>query len=315
MEPHVSVVMPNYNKSDFLSSAIDSVTGQTMPNFELLVVDDASTDRSVELVEAMSLGDPRIVLIKQRVRRGAAHCRNVGMMASKAPYVSFLDSDDVYASDALEIMTTVQRKASSPVVLYSDYWLHDKDGNRLPSWPKACTSSGMIINELMRQGMAVQENLMVPRVFFGEVGLFNDGIHWGEDTDMVLRLSSRFPFKYVDRQLYGYRLHPGNLWNKMSKRQRLALKTPIIEKHYRSNIRSLDMATRQVVGRRLVNDYFKAHMYREAMVSSVSSPGLFAFYLRLVGGRSLFRSLSAYMLPSGRAAAGTKSAFDFRRVS
>ena len=72
------------------------------------------------------------------------------------------DSDDVYARHALETMTTVQRKASSLAVLYRDYWLHDKDGNRLPSWPKACTSSGMIINELMRQGMAIQENLLVP---------------------------------------------------------------------------------------------------------------------------------------------------------
>ena len=76
--------MPNHNRSEFISLAIESVQSQSLGAFELLFVDDASTDDSTRLVEEKSKTDPRISLIPQEVRRGASHSRNVGVQLTRA---------------------------------------------------------------------------------------------------------------------------------------------------------------------------------------------------------------------------------------
>jgi glycosyltransferase involved in cell wall biosynthesis len=306
--------MPNYNKSEFISSAIESVLTQTMCDLELLVVDDASTDGSAKIVDQESTGDPRVSLIRQQQRKGASHCRNVGIKLSRADTIAFLDSDDVYATNALEAMFRALKSSPIPAVAYSDCWLLDGSGKRLPPWQQRfCTSSGMVLEEFLVHGMAAQSSLMVPKRFFDSIGLYDESLWWGEDTDMILRLARRYPFRFVDEQLYGYRLHPGNTWNKLSSRQRLAMKTPIIEKHFKANIRSLDKETKRIVRRRIVDGYIGAHRYRRAMMNSVSSPGLFAISLSLVSKRlflgALRRSIGYH--PAGEASkntAGTKGA-------
>jgi len=123
---------------------------------------------------------------------------------------------------------------------------------------------------------------MVPKEFFRTVGLYDESVSWGENTDMILRLAERYPFKYVDEKLYGYRLHGANSWDSTSKREILAMKTPVIERHFKANISSLDRETKQVVRRRLVERYFEAHNYRRALVNSLWSPRLLGLYLALV---------------------------------
>jgi len=275
--------MPNYNKSEHISSAIESVLSQTASDFELIVVDDASTDGSAKIVEEKSRNDSRVSLVRNQVRRGASHCRNVGIKLSRGENIALLDSDDVYAKNALEVKSRAMRVSSTPVVVYSDYWLLDANGVGLPHWiQKSCTMSGMIFKEFLIHGISVQANLMVPKAFFDEIGPFDESISWGEDTDMIFRLARRYPFKYLDEQLYGYRLYSGNTWNKLSSRQRLASKTAIKEKYFRENIGILDQRTRLIVESRLVESYFKSHRYWRAMKNSVSSPGIFAGYLTLI---------------------------------
>jgi glycosyltransferase involved in cell wall biosynthesis len=286
--------MPNYNKSAYIAEAIESVLAQTMHELELIVIDDASTDGSVGIVEGKSRGDSRVVLAQQKVRRGASHCRNVGIRLSRADVIAFLDSDDVYAADALEVKYHALETSVVPVVVYSDCWHLDGSGRNLGAGTarpeKPCASSGMIFKEFLIHEMSAQANLMVPKAFFETVGLYDESVLWGENTDMILRLANKYPFRYIDKQLYGYRLHGENTWNQISSRQMLAMKTPVIEKHFRANIRSLDYETRQIIRRRLVERYFEAHRYRDAMANSLSSPRLFGLYLSLVS-KKLTRNL------------------------
>jgi len=277
--------MPNYNKSKHVSKAIESVQAQSLGDFELLVVDDASTDDSPQIVEEKSKGDSRVSLVEQPIRRGASHCRNVGIQHSRAKTIAFLDSDDVYAPGALMTMSRALEIPPSPGVVYSDYWLLDGSDRTLPRWPRSCTRSGMIFKELLVNEMPVQANLMIPREVIDKVGLFDESISWGEDTDMIFRLAQIYPFKYVDEQLYGYRLYEGNTWNRMSNWQRQAMKAPIIERYFRANIRALDRETRRIVDRQLVERYLESRRYRKAMAIAASSPGLFVQYLRLVRKR------------------------------
>jgi len=282
----ISVIMPNYNKSPYIASAIESVLGQTMRDFELLVVDDASTDESARIVEEISRSDSRVSLVRQQIRKGVSHSRNVGIRLSRADIVAFLDSDDLYAPNCLEAMHRALTNSLSPAVVYSDCWLLDGSGNRLPPWPyRSCTASGMILKEFLLFGMTAEANLMLPKKLFDDIGLYNESISFGEDTDIIFRLTRKYPFVYLDERLYGYRMHADSTLNKMSVRERLAVKTPIIERYFRVNMRSLDEATRWTVRRKLIESYLEAHAYNKVFAVSASSPRLFLRSLRMVSRR------------------------------
>ena len=96
----VSVILPLYNRAESIVGAINSVLDQTYRNLELIVVDDASTDQSIELVEAIS--DPRIRLLRHETNQGAAAARNTGIEAAKGGYVAFQDSDDEWLPEKLD---------------------------------------------------------------------------------------------------------------------------------------------------------------------------------------------------------------------
>jgi glycosyltransferase involved in cell wall biosynthesis len=100
MSPAISVVLPVHNRADVLPRAIESVLGQTLEDFELVVVDDGSSDKSVEL--AKSFNDARIKLIELGQNRGGNAARNAGVRAATAPLIAFLDSDDTYFPEKLE---------------------------------------------------------------------------------------------------------------------------------------------------------------------------------------------------------------------
>jgi glycosyltransferase involved in cell wall biosynthesis len=100
MTAAVSVVLPVHNRSDMLHRAIQSVINQTLKDWELIVVDDGSTDDSVAV--ARSFGDERIKVIERRENRGGNAARNAGVRAAQAPLVAFLDSDDTYLAEKLE---------------------------------------------------------------------------------------------------------------------------------------------------------------------------------------------------------------------
>ena len=280
--PEISVVMPNFNRSAYISTAIESVLSQTKSDIELIVVDDASTDDSVGMVEGISRKDPRVRLISQRTHEGVSKCRNLGIRSSNADTIAFIDSDDVYAPHALELMLDAILASSTPTVVYSDCWYLDEGGGRLPPpTQRVCTKSGKIFVAFLFDGFAAEANLMLPKRMFERVGYFDESISWGEDTDLIFRLSLEFPFKYIDEQLYGYRFHPGNTWYGMSPRQKLAIKTPMIEKYFKANIRLFDQESRRIARWRLIDMYLGARESKRAITTSLSDIGLFARFLRM----------------------------------
>ncbi|NLZ45348.1 MAG: glycosyltransferase family 2 protein, partial [Clostridiales bacterium] len=101
-QPLVSIVTPLYNCETIISATIDSVIDQTYPNWELIIVDDVSTDNSVEVVEEYIKKDNRIKLIKLPVNGGAAVARNKGVENAKGRFIAFLDSDDLWKETKLE---------------------------------------------------------------------------------------------------------------------------------------------------------------------------------------------------------------------
>lgn len=128
--PLISIITPVYNSEKFLEAAITSVQNQTYSNWQLILIDDASTDSSEKIAKEFYSGDSRISYEKLPVNRGAAVCRNRAIELAKGEYIAFLDSDDFWAPDKLEIqLSFMQRKDCD--VSFSNYLLIDEQGNSL----------------------------------------------------------------------------------------------------------------------------------------------------------------------------------------
>lgn len=116
MDPILTVVMPSYNSERFIAESIESILRQTFQEWELIVVDDASTDATTDIVSAYQRQDPRVRLIPQSVNRGAAHARNVALDLARGAFVAFIDSDDVWfpkkASTQVQAMERLQADIS-----------------------------------------------------------------------------------------------------------------------------------------------------------------------------------------------------------
>ncbi|MBI9042225.1 glycosyltransferase family 2 protein [Lutibacter sp.] len=104
-DPLVSIITPNFNADKYISRSIESVLQQTYKNWELLIIDDGSTDNSVEIIEKFSAEDARIKLIKLSINSGPAICRNTGIEKASGSFIAFLDSDDYWDENKLAIQT------------------------------------------------------------------------------------------------------------------------------------------------------------------------------------------------------------------
>ena len=116
--PLISIIVPVYNSAKFLRPCLDSILGQTFRDFELLCVDDGSTDDSMRILMEYAKQDSRIkVLSRQNDGKGAAEARNLGLSHAKGKYIQFLDSDDFFESDMLERMVEKAERFSLDMVI------------------------------------------------------------------------------------------------------------------------------------------------------------------------------------------------------
>lgn len=123
--PFVSVVMPNYNGQKFIRQAIESVIHQTYQSFELLVVDDKSTDNSVTIIKEYCKNDNRIKLIQNEKNQGVSTTRNIGIKAAKGDYIALLDNDDMWELDKLERQVSLIKTGAD--IIYCSYDFCDEN--------------------------------------------------------------------------------------------------------------------------------------------------------------------------------------------
>lgn len=122
----VSVVIPNYNGERFVERTLKSVLDQTYQRFEIIVVDDASTDLSPALIQAFADKDPRIRLIRLKKNGGVSNARNVGIREAKGEYIALLDNDDLWTPDKLERQISLAAEAE---IVYCSYDFVDENDN------------------------------------------------------------------------------------------------------------------------------------------------------------------------------------------
>lgn len=194
-----SIVIPTYNRADFLPKAIESVLAQTFADWELIIVDDGSTDNTKEVVSLYS--DSRITYIYQEnAERSAA--RNNGMAHSVGEYVLFLDSDDYYLSDFLAELNSEIEKNGNESCLYFHNVLVEHDGKQRPFAEPLPNGEKNILNFLFNESRVIGVwQAVIARCFLAE-NMFDTRISLWEDTHLFFRLLAQFPFKQLSVQGY-----------------------------------------------------------------------------------------------------------------
>lgn len=128
--PKVSIITPLYNSASYISRTIQSVLDQTFQDWEMLIVDDCSTDKGVDIVKGIAADEPRIKLLKNQTNSGPALTRNRGIKAAQGRYIAFLDSDDQWHKDKLKIQLEFMQK-NRVGFTYSYYNHIDEKGNQI----------------------------------------------------------------------------------------------------------------------------------------------------------------------------------------
>ena len=195
---NVTVVIPLYNKSPYIRRSVNSVIAQTYRHFELIVVDDGSTDKSGQIVE--SINDARIRLITQK-NAGEGAARNTGIKAAKNDLIAFLDADDRYNPDFLAVILNLVEKYGATGVYGTSYEIVEKTGQRIswrvPSLRRAGAEDVLIQNyfqeALLGPRVVCSSAVAIYRKIFDEVGFFPEGVQLGGDLDMWMRIGARYP--------------------------------------------------------------------------------------------------------------------------
>lgn len=203
--PLVSVIIPTFNRAHMLGDAIDSVLQQTYQNFELLVVDDGSTDNTKEFIETYN--DPRIKYFQIK-NGGVSAARNVGIKNSKGSYISFLDSDDKYNPDCLKNKMNVALINTNCVVVGGGCsYFSDSGSCSLPTTPARTITSYEDLC-IFTAFPGATGNIFVSRTALLKAGVFSESLSVSEDRDLLRRLSLIGEIKFCEDVTISMRIHP-----------------------------------------------------------------------------------------------------------
>ena len=193
----VSIIIPSYNRLPLLKEAVDSVLAQNFEDFELIVVDDGSTDGTAD--EMKKYGG-RVRLLRHPENRGVSAARNRGILNAKGKYIAFLDSDDLWVKGKLKIQVAfLEDNPHYPICYTDEIWI--RRGKRVNPKNKHAKYSGWIFEKCLPLCIISPSSVMMKKTLFSKVGLFDEALPVCEDYDLWLRISARFPVFFINRKL------------------------------------------------------------------------------------------------------------------
>jgi glycosyltransferase involved in cell wall biosynthesis len=199
--PKVSVIIPTYNRAEFLRSAIESALKQTFTDLEIIVSDDGSTDNTQVVVK--SFEDKRIKYVRNEGNKGPSGTRNTAILASEGEYIAFLDDDDVWLPEKLKSQVNLLDQSLPNICgVYSNRLMINKSNGKIVSTnPGTDKLKGNLLYQLAIKSPIHTSTVLIRKKCLDEVGLFNETISYMEDRDMWIRLSIKWDFEYINEPL------------------------------------------------------------------------------------------------------------------
>jgi glycosyltransferase involved in cell wall biosynthesis len=260
--PEVSVIIPTYNSSRYLTQAVDSILGQSFKDYEVLVIDDGSTDDTQAVMRRY--GSPVRYIHKEN--GGVSTARNRGIAESRGRYVAFLDADDTWFPDKLERQLRALKENPGYRACYAAFAVCDCD--LLPGEVRRSKRRGLAIEDLLSYGNVVgtPSTVLCERSLFEATGSFDIEMSQCADWDMWVRLASHTEFLYLDEPLATYRQHEANMSLNAALLERDSMR--VLEKGFAApELASSLRARRRAAFARnymvLAGTYFQARQYRD----------------------------------------------------
>lgn len=227
--PRVSIIVPAYNAAHYIQKTIDSILAQTFTDFECIVIDDGSTDDTVNLVAKYT--DERIKIISQENSGGPAKPRNVGIAAAGGEFICIFDSDDIMQPKKLEEYVGVFNNYESIDVIFSDFSLIDGDDKLISQsfladyadFRKYMRVVGehlysmdmkLFFTEIIKANFIGTSSVCFKRALIGNEKLFDEGLSSGDDILAWVVLAKKSQFAFLDMILHAYRKREGSISTK-----------------------------------------------------------------------------------------------------
>lgn len=234
MQNKVSIIMPTFNRAKVISRSIQSIRQQSYKNWELIVVDDMSTDNTREVVNEISKQDKRVHYIKNTHKKGPSGARNTGIEKSNGDYIAFLDSDDEWfpehLTESLNAMNEMQAKVCFSLWIekmndgtetarfqseeeQQQFWEHIKAANAIVKTPFFKFNLGFFEYAITHKFFIYHINgLVLHKCVFNRIGTLDENLGASEDTDLIFRILRNFPIAFINKPHFYYNQGNDNLY-------------------------------------------------------------------------------------------------------
>ncbi|PRX14365.1 glycosyltransferase family 2 protein [Nonlabens ulvanivorans] len=199
----ISIILPVYNGQKYVRECIESCIKQSYENWELIVVNDCSTDSTLELIEEYSKKDPRILIVNNKTNQKLPKSLNVGHQMAKGELMTWISHDNIFDINFLERMRYHLNSTRSDIV-YSDFQIIDKE-EVITGTRKLSSLDNLLL------GNPIQASFLYKREVFKSLNGYDENLFLVEDYDFWLRASLNFKFSHCNEQLYFFRKHESSL--------------------------------------------------------------------------------------------------------
>lgn len=203
----ISVVIPAYNRADKIEASIKSVQAQTYKDWEIVVSDDGSKDSTKEVVERLIKSDKRIRLVSRETNAGAQAARNAGIKAAQGEWIAFLDSDDQFLPESLELRMNIALKEHVDVV-HSDAFIQHQgkplEQYHVPAW------KGNIYRKILVKEGPMFPALLIKKSALERIGYLDENIRSYQEWDTCIRLAKHYEFGFEPQPTFVYDYRTSN---------------------------------------------------------------------------------------------------------
>jgi glycosyltransferase involved in cell wall biosynthesis len=255
-QPKVSVVIATFNRAKLLRSTIESVLTQNFVDYELIIVDDGSTDNTKAVLEPYQA---KIRYFYQE-NRGPSAARNVGVRQAKAPWIAIQDSDDLCAPNHLDSLYRYTREHCQYAMVFANgEYLGGPEHSRETIIParksRRLAQEGVQLGDLFEKSIVRLQAALISKDAYDRVGGHDESLRICMDLDLSFRLFMNYPIAYLDKVVFSYRKHDGNIGR--NEDLRLTENIRVIQKLLRDYPEAKNLLGENQVRKRLAYRYYR----------------------------------------------------------
>ncbi len=204
----ISVIIPTYNSDTYICEAIDSVLHQTYLDYEIIVIDDGSTDNTRTIIN----NNYPLVRYFYVENNGVSAARNLGISKAQGELIAFLDADDKWLPEKLEKQAALFKTDETLGLVFTENYFFNEQGiSEFSANKKSRLMQGDIVRNIFLNSYVVTSTVMVRKCVFNQVGLFEEELAVAEDDNMWMRIGIKYGIALLDERLVHYRITAGSL--------------------------------------------------------------------------------------------------------